>query len=44
MPSQTDIDVTKRLVEAGEIMGIPVIDHLIIGDGTYISLKEKMLM
>jgi DNA repair protein radc len=43
-PSQTDIDITGRLVEAGEILGIKVLDHLIIGDGIYISLKEKMLM
>jgi DNA repair protein RadC len=43
-PSQTDIDVTRRLVEAGELLGIKVLDHLIIGDGTYVSLKEKMLI
>jgi len=44
MPSQTDIDITKRLVEAGELLGIKVLDHLIIGDGIYVSLKEKMLL
>jgi len=43
-PSQTDIDITRRLVEAGEILGIKVLDHLIIGDGIYVSLKEKLLM
>lgn len=43
-PSQTDIDVTRRLVEAGDLLGIKVLDHLIIGDGTYVSLKEKMLL
>lgn len=43
-PSQADIDITKRLVEVGELLGIQVLDHLIIGDGTYISLKESMLM
>ena len=43
-PSQTDIDVTKRLAEAGELLGIRVLDHLIIGDGIYVSLKEKMLL
>jgi DNA repair protein RadC len=43
-PSQTDIDVTKRLIEAGELLGIKVLDHLIIGDGVYLSLKEKMLI
>lgn len=40
-PSQEDIDVTKRLAEAGSIIGIEVMDHLIIGEDTFISLKEK---
>ena len=41
-PSTQDIDVTKRLVEAGQIVGIDILDHLIIGDeGRYTSLKEK---
>ena len=43
-PSQADIDITKRLMEAGELLGIKVLDHLIIGDGVYISLKEKLLI
>jgi DNA repair protein RadC len=40
-PSCEDIAVTDRLKSAGEIVGIPVLDHIIIGDGTYVSLKEK---
>lgn len=44
LPSRNDLDVTKRLQEAGQLLGIPVLDHLIIGDGVYVSLKEKMLM
>jgi DNA repair protein RadC len=40
-PSQEDIEVTKRLKEAGQIMGIELLDHIIIGRGSYISLKEK---
>ncbi|MBE6184143.1 JAB domain-containing protein [Bacillus ginsengihumi] len=40
-PSREDIEVTKRLVECGKIMGIEVLDHMIIGDKKYISLKEK---
>ncbi|OEH84232.1 hypothetical protein BHU72_12575 [Desulfuribacillus stibiiarsenatis] len=40
-PSREDIEVTKRLVSAGEILGIEVLDHIIIGDNTYYSLKEK---
>ncbi len=43
-PSQNDLDITRRLEEAGQLLGIPVLDHLIIGDGIFISLKEKMLM
>ena len=40
-PSQQDIQLTKRLYEAGELLGIKVLDHLIIGDGSFTSLKEK---
>jgi len=40
-PSREDILVTERLVKAGKIMDIPVLDHIIIGDDKYISLKEK---
>lgn len=39
-PSREDIEVTKRLVEAGKIVGVEVLDHIIIGDW-YSSLKEK---
>lgn len=40
-PSREDILTTKRLVEAGIIMGIPVLDHVIISDNSYYSLKES---
>jgi DNA repair protein RadC len=41
-PSREDIDVTKRLVEAGKILGIQVLDHLIVNaSADYYSLKEK---
>lgn len=43
-PSPEDIEVTKRLLEAGSIMGIDVLDHVIIGDHSFISLKEKGYM
>lgn len=39
-PSKEDIEITKRLMEAGKIIGIEVLDHIVIGD-TYCSLKEK---
>lgn len=40
-PSREDISVTRRLVEAGKIMGIEILDHIIIGDGKHTSLKEE---
>lgn len=40
-PSKDDIDITKRLIETGKIIGINVLDHVIIGDGRYLSLMEK---
>lgn len=43
-PSKEDIDTTQRLVNAGDILGIKVLDHVIIGDGRYISFKEKGLL
>jgi DNA repair protein RadC len=42
-PSEDDVKLTKRLAEAGEIMGIDVLDHIIIGDKEYLSLKRKDL-
>lgn len=39
-PSEQDIHLTKRIIDAGKLMGIELIDHIIIGDGTYSSLKE----
>jgi DNA repair protein RadC len=43
-PSPEDAAVTRRLVEAGEILGIEVLDHIVVGDGRWVSLKEKGLM
>lgn len=43
-PSSEDIDITKRLAEAGSLMDIAVLDHIIIGDGKYVSLKEKGIL
>jgi DNA repair protein RadC len=40
-PSREDIDVTRRLQEAGRILGVELLDHIIIGDGRFYSLKEK---
>lgn len=39
-PSMEDLSVTKKIIEAGKLMEIPLLDHLIVGDGCYLSLKE----
>ena len=39
-PSRQDILTTKRMKEAGEFLGIPLCDHIIIGDQTYLSFRE----
>ena len=43
-PSREDIRITRQLVEAGKLMGIPVHDHLILGDRTFTSLAERGLL
>jgi DNA repair protein RadC len=40
-PSSDDFHITKKLQEAGKIIGIPVLDHVIIGSDSYISMMEK---
>ena len=40
-PSKEDIQITERLKEAGNLLGINLIDHIIVGEDKYISLKEK---
>lgn len=43
-PSKEDKSITNRLKDCGELIGIEVIDHIIIGDGVYFSFKENMLI
>ena len=43
-PSNEDIEMTKRLYDLGEQLGIDVLDHIIVGDCSYVSLKEQGLM
>lgn len=40
-PSKEDIQISERLKKVGELIGIPLLDHIIIGDGIYKSLKEE---
>lgn len=43
-PSEEDILMTQQVQEAGELIGITLLDHIIIGDNCYVSLKEKKLL
>lgn len=43
-PSREDIAITERLVDAGKVMGIAVLDHIIIGDNSHVSFKANGLI
>ena len=43
-PSQNDKEITKRLTEVGDIIGINVLDHIIIGNNQHFSFKENNLI
>ena len=43
-PSREDIEVSERLVEAGHIVGIACLDHVIIGEDHYVSMKQRGYM
>lgn len=43
-PSPEDVALTRRLIEAGELVGIDILDHLVIGDNRFVSLKEQGYM
>jgi DNA repair protein RadC len=43
-PSEDDLEITKRLVESGKILGIEVIDHIIVTKSGFLSLKERNLI
>jgi len=40
-PSDADLDLTRRLAEAGHVLGIELLDHIIIGDGCFYSMKQQ---
>ncbi|NFQ85653.1 hypothetical protein FDG04_10095, partial [Clostridium sporogenes] len=40
-PSKEDINITLRLKECGKLLGIDLLDHIIIGENKYVSMKEK---
>lgn len=41
-PSPEDLEVTRRLHQAGELLGVPLLDHVVVGDRSYVSLRERM--
>lgn len=41
-PSTEDLEVTRRLLDAGKLLGIPLLDHVVLGEGRYVSLRERM--
>ena len=43
-PSQEDLDLTQQLVKAGKILGIALVDHIIIGESDYLSMKQSGLL
>jgi DNA repair protein RadC len=43
-PSPEDRDLTQRLVATGEILGIKILDHIVIGDGSYYSFADRQLL
>jgi len=43
-PSREDLRITRQLVEAGKLMGVPVHDHIIVAEDRYVSLAERGLM
>ncbi len=43
-PSREDIETTRRLIEAGEIIGISIVDHIIIGDNRYTSFMDNNIL
>ena len=43
-PSGADIAITRKLAEAAEMLGLRLLDHVIIGDGRHVSMKERGLM
>ena len=42
-PSENDQKITQKLIRTGEIIGIEILDHLVIGDGDFVSMKERQL-
>ena len=43
-PSPEDLEVTRRLHQAGRLLGVPLLDHVVLGDGRWVSLRERLAL
>ncbi len=43
-PSKQDVALTKRVRDAGDVVGIALLDHIVVGNGKYVSLRDRGLM
>jgi len=43
-PSREDVEITRRLKECGDLLGVSVLDHIVVGEGQYVSFLQKGLM
>ena len=43
-PSECDMDITERISRAGELLGVKLLDHIVIGDQKYISFREQGML
>ena len=41
-PSREDVAVTRRLIDAGRLLGVPLLDHVVVADGGYVSLRDRI--
>ena len=41
-PSREDVEITRRLSGSGRILGVRLLDHVVVGDGRFVSLRERM--
>jgi DNA repair protein RadC len=41
-PSREDVEVTRRLIDAGRLLGVPLLDHVVVADEGFVSLRERM--
>ncbi len=41
-PSAEDLEVTRRLLEAGRVLGVPLVDHVVVSDESWVSLRERL--